>query len=338
MFEYLLAILGQNGWKIKLQPGRWAVALDEENLRGLALLNYPEEYSGAVGLVPPRADYPNIREWQVVVLCSAGVDSQLLKKVSRRTQFWFWDLKKGNVFPYPATRDQRMFDWFRQLAGGKYTEPPFGRKSGKNGLSAKNWFNLGQETFIPVVTYSLIAAILVVFALMTWAGGSTHMDILVAFGAKVDSLIRAGQIWRLLTANFIHIGFIHLAFNLYALWVIGPYAEKLFGHWAYLGLYLLSGIGGTFTSYLFSPALSAGASAAIFGLLGALLFYSWRQPRLWRSGLGLNLIVIIVVNLVFGLIQPEIDNFAHLGGLVSGLLLGGLWHTVRGPGKEQATL
>ncbi|KLU58947.1 rhomboid protease GluP [Peptococcaceae bacterium CEB3] len=338
MFEYFLSVLGQNGWKIEFTAEKWVIVLDENGQRGLALLRYPEDYREEAGFAPPKSTYPGIRHWQVIVFCSAGVDSQMLKKVPVGTQFWFWDLAQGNVFPFPAPRDQGMVAWFRQMAEGTYAEPPFGRESGKRTFLGLHSSASPEKQFVPVVTYALIAAILAVFALMTWAGGSTHMAVLVAFGAKVDDLIREGQIWRLLTANFIHIGFFHLAFNLYALWVIGPFAEKLFGHWVYLLIYLLSGIGGNLSSYLFSPAVSAGASAAIFGLLGALLFYSWRRPQLWRSGLGINLIVIIAVNLILGVIQPEIDNFAHLGGLVSGLVLAALWHTfvlpARGTGSD----
>ena len=73
---------------------------------------------------------------------------------------------------------------------------------------------------------------------------------------------------------------------------------------------------------MFSPALSAGASGAIFGLLGAQLFYSYKRPYLWKSGLGMNLVIVILVNLGFGILQPGIDNYAHLGGLITGALMG----------------
>ena len=79
-------------------------------------------------------------------------------------------------------------------------------------------------------------------------------------------------------------------------------------------------MGGSIASYLFSPVLSAGASGAIFGLLGALLYNSYKRPALWKSGLGMNLVVVILVNFGFGLVQPGIDNFAHLGGLITGTL------------------
>ncbi|HBP63034.1 MAG TPA: rhomboid family intramembrane serine protease, partial [Desulfosporosinus sp.] len=107
-------------------------------------------------------------------------------------------------------------------------------------------------------------------------------------------------------------------FNLYALWALGPLTEESLGHRKFLLIYILSGLGGSIASFVFSTALSAGASGAIFGLLGALLYYSYKRPALWKSGLGMNLVVVILVNLGFGLVQPGIDNFAHLGGLITG--------------------
>ena len=149
---------------------------------------------------------------------------------------------------------------------------------------------------------------------------ATDQRVLIEFGAKVNSLIQAGEVWRLLASTFIHIGIIHLVFNLYALWALGPLTEESFGHRQFLMIYILSGLGGSIASFLFSTALSAGASGSIFGLLGALLFYSYKRPSLWKSGLGMNLVIIIIVNFGFGLSQPGIDNFAHLGGLLTGTL------------------
>jgi rhomboid protease GluP len=102
------------------------------------------------------------------------------------------------------------------------------------------------------------------------------------------------------------------------LWALGPLTEESLGHRKFLLIYILSGLGGSIASFVFSTALSAGASGAIFGLLGALLYYSYKRPALWKSGLGMNLVVVILVNLGFGLVQPGIDNFAHLGGLITG--------------------
>jgi rhomboid protease GluP len=160
---------------------------------------------------------------------------------------------------------------------------------------------------------------------MTLAGGSTKTRNLILFGAKINELILQGQVWRLFTSMFIHIGFVHLAFNLYAFWILGSFSEERLGRVRFLIIYLLSGLGGSIASFLFTDAISAGASGAIFGILGALVPYAWKQPQLWKSGFGKNLIIIIVINLILGVLQPQIDIYAHLGGMIIGLILGFLF-------------
>jgi rhomboid protease GluP len=172
------------------------------------------------------------------------------------------------------------------------------------------------------ITYTLIAINVLIFLLMTLAGGSENYKILILFGAKVNPLIEAGQYWRLFTSIFIHIGFTHLLFNTYALVVLGKFAEKIFNHRKFLLVYLVSGICGSLCSYFFSPNISAGASGAIFGLLGAIVAYGWKNTFLWRSGLITNLLVVLGINLFLGIIVPGLDNYAHLGGLLGGSLLG----------------
>ncbi|MGD8518015.1 MAG: rhomboid family intramembrane serine protease [Anaerolineae bacterium] len=177
----------------------------------------------------------------------------------------------------------------------------------------------------PVVTWILLAAIVVMFALETLAGGSTNTQVLVRFGAKVNPLIAAGEYWRLFTAMFLHIGIVHLAFNGYALVVIGTEAERLLGAGRFLVIYLLSGLFGSLASYAFSTSLSAGASGAIFGLIGALAaFFALHRRRLgaWGRSRLANIAFLLVVNLFLGFTQPGIDNMGHLGGLLSGLALG----------------
>lgn len=175
------------------------------------------------------------------------------------------------------------------------------------------------------VTYIIIFINLFIFLLMTLAGGSTNANVLIFFGAKVNPLIDLGQYWRLLTANFIHIGFTHLLFNTYALFVLGKYSESIFGHAKLVFMYLFCGLTGSTLSYLLSPSLSAGASGAIFGLLGAIIVYGWNNRFLRRSGLITNFLIILGINLVFGMVMPGIDNFGHMGGLLGGLFLGGLF-------------
>ncbi len=177
----------------------------------------------------------------------------------------------------------------------------------------------------PVVTWVLLGIILVVFALETLVGGSTNSEVLVRLGAKVNPLIAQGEYWRLFSAMFLHIGIMHLAFNGYALVVIGTELERLLGWRRFLAIYILSGLFGGLASYAFSDSLSAGASGAIFGIIGALAAFFLRhrqQLGAWGQRRLANIAFLIVINLVLGFTQPAIDNMAHLGGLVSGFCLG----------------
>jgi rhomboid protease GluP len=147
---------------------------------------------------------------------------------------------------------------------------------------------------------------------------------LLLLGAKVNEAIVAGEIWRLVTAVFLHVDVFHIAFNSYALFVFGVQVERRFGRVRFPLIYLASGIAGSSLSFLLSPYPSVGASGAIFGLIGVLGAYLYRY-RDWlvagRARLG-NIVSILLYNLVYGLMIPAVDNWAHIGGLLAGLLLG----------------
>jgi membrane associated rhomboid family serine protease len=142
-------------------------------------------------------------------------------------------------------------------------------------------------------------------------------------GLKVNELIVMGEYWRLITPMFLHGSIIHLGFNLYALFIFGPGLERHFGRPRFIALYLLSGFAGNVLSFLFTDAQSLGSSTAIFGLLGAEGVFLYRNRQLFggsaRRALN-NLILLAVINLVFGLSTPGIDNWGHLGGLIGGTL------------------
>jgi rhomboid protease GluP len=177
----------------------------------------------------------------------------------------------------------------------------------------------------PIATWILLGAIAVMFIVETLAGGSTNIAVLVRLGAKENSLIAAGQYWRLFTLMFLHIGFAHIFFNGYALAMIGTELERIFGVGRFVAIYFLSGLFGSLASYAFVSNPAAGASGAIFGLIGALAaFFLLHRERLgsWGRARLANIVFLIVVNLFLGFRQPGIDNMAHLGGLVSGFGLG----------------
>lgn len=176
----------------------------------------------------------------------------------------------------------------------------------------------------PYVTYALLASNIIAYLLMTIIGLFFGWDLnqqLYVLGAKVNILIAHGQYWRLFTAMFLHVGLVHLFFNSYALYIYGPIVEKLFGKTRFALIYIGSGLYGSLSSYLFSSNPAAGASGAIFGLMGSLLYFRQRKKDSFRRIFGPQLIIIILINLFYGSVQPSIDNWGHIGGLVGGYLI-----------------
>ena len=179
----------------------------------------------------------------------------------------------------------------------------------------------------PIMTYLLLGAIILVWLLMEMSGGSTNSQVLVEFGANYGPRILRGETWRLFTSMFLHIGLTHLAFNAYALFIFGIEMERLYGPDRYIVIYILSGLFGSLASFASRgpQVLSAGASGAIFGVIGMnLAFFLLHRESFGHFGRQrlLNTLFIIGLNLVFGFTMPGIDNLAHLGGLLAGFLLG----------------
>ena len=175
----------------------------------------------------------------------------------------------------------------------------------------------------PIVTYSLIFICVLVFILMYVLGnGSTDNYTLLVFGANVDTLTKNGDYYRLFTSMFLHIGILHLLCNMYSLYIIGKEVENVFGKVKYLIIYLLSGIAGSILSLAFNHnTICAGASGAIFGLLGALLYFGYYYRTYLGATLTRSIIPVIVLNLIIGFTSSGIDNAAHIGGLVGGILI-----------------
>lgn len=179
----------------------------------------------------------------------------------------------------------------------------------------------------PFFTYILLAAIVIIWLLMTLAGGSTNTRVLITFGANYGPGILQGQYWRLFTSMFLHIGIAHLAFNGYALFLFGLEMERLYSPGRYIVVYILSGLYGSLASFATKgpTVLSAGASGAIFGVIGMnLAFFLLHRETLGRFGRARiqGTLLIIGINLVFGFTVPGIDNMAHIGGLLAGIALG----------------
>ena len=178
----------------------------------------------------------------------------------------------------------------------------------------------------PYLTYALLVVNAAVFGLAHLAGGTQDPDVLLDFGAMFGPYVSEGEYWRLFTAMFLHSGYVHLAFNVLGLFIFGQTVERAYGHARFFLVYFLAGLAGGVTSYLFnSIAIAAGASGAIFGIVGALAAFFLLQRKTFGKHAQNNLIavaIIVAINIFIGLSIPGIDNWAHAGGLVAGFVLG----------------
>ena len=180
-----------------------------------------------------------------------------------------------------------------------------------------------------LLTQVIVGINVLVFLAMVLSGVSpmspTRLQ-LVTWGANFAPLSLGSQPWRMLASNYVHIGVIHIFFNMWCLWNLGRLAERIFDRWSYLLIYTASGIAGSLASLWWHPqGIGAGASGAIFGLAGGLIavLYLGKLPmakEALRPTLK-SLVMFAAYNLFFGLV-PGIDNAAHLGGLAAGLALG----------------
>ena len=148
------------------------------------------------------------------------------------------------------------------------------------------------------------------------------------FGGNFGPDIVKGEYWRLLTSNYIHIGFIHLLFNMWCLYSIGLELERFIGSQYFMIVYTLSGISGSTASFFINyNIVGAGASGAIFGISGALLFIVYYLSKKSNKIIQYNyspLLAFIAYNTFYGFIVPGIDNAAHIGGLITGAIIGSM--------------
>lgn len=191
------------------------------------------------------------------------------------------------------------------------------------------------------VTSSLIAANVLIYLAVSALSVSQGVPWNVALVNQIGEIIERGALspaeisqgewYRLLTSIFLHSGFVHLAFNMVALYFLGTFAEEAFGQWRFFTLYVLSGLSGG-VAYLYYQLLfgsldssAVGASGAIFGLLGSILGYALRRGTFsWQNPLIRQLLILLAFNVYLGLSIGNISNTAHMGGLVGGFVFGWL--------------
>ena len=198
--------------------------------------------------------------------------------------------------------------------------------------SRKKDFEIQFKADKPWLTYVIIALNILMYGLLQLVAmrtGTYYEQQLEPFGAKVNNLIMEGQYWRFLTPMFLHADIVHLAVNCYSIYIIGSQVEKIFGRGRFLAIYFVSGFIGSAASFAFSLNSSVGASGAIFGLVGAMLYFSLRRPALLKSSYGVNLVTMLIINLAYGFMNKRIDNHAHIGGFVGGFLSTAAVYTTR---------
>lgn len=182
-----------------------------------------------------------------------------------------------------------------------------------------------------IVVPTIVAINLIIFVIMlTQGAGFTgqNLEIYIEHGANLGALTKTDQWWRLFTAMFLHYGVLHLAFNMWVLWDSGKLVERLYGHFNFAWIYLSTGLFASLSSLYWNmdDVASVGASGAVFGVFGALIGFLLNQkqsiPVLLQKHLMKSALIFTGFSLVMGFTIPAIDNAAHIGGLVSGIIMG----------------
>ena len=173
---------------------------------------------------------------------------------------------------------------------------------------------------LPVITYILLGINILIYIIMYIFGAHDHF--VINYSIHGPSVVHLNEWYRLLTGTFLHADIIHLFFNMYALYLIGSQIESFMGKAKYLTIYFFSALTGSLLSILLTKGYSVGASGAIFGLLGSLAYFGYHYRVYLGNVLKSQIIPIILINLVIGFASNgSIDNFAHIGGLIGGVLI-----------------
>ena len=225
---------------------------------------------------------------------------------------------KSNKFVgefFPKVKDADLSDQVDPVEFFKLTED-MNQKTIKNEKKLAKIFSPKK----PVVTYALIVLNIMVYLYMLLYDGDGSLSYNLA---NNYISLRSGKYYTLITSMFLHADIIHIAFNMYALYILGPQVEKYYGKCKFLLIYFLSGILGNIFSCVFmdSNVFSICASGAIFGLLGSIAYFTYYYRATLQGLLRSQVVPVILLNLVIGLLIPGIDVSAHLGGLIGGVLI-----------------
>lgn len=329
---------------------------DEPRLRlaeGQRLLD-AGDLEAAVTILSPLAGHPD-PEISSAALLAIGTARYRLDDEAGALVAWRESAERGGSnawLGWRAVAEQRVRDGELEEAIGAYREADRAAPAAERGaianriawllketghdFASRRQFNRARgayATFGAYVTWAIIAINVVVFLVDAALSGSGFSLMggggpLVEQGAVFGPAVAAGEWWRILTSAFLHLGLLHLAFNMYALYLFGPIIEQMYGHVEYLVAYLLCAIGGSVLTILAAPETpAAGASGAIFGLLGMAFVVSrrhhvviGRQARAILSQAG----TLLVINLVLTFSLRGISWTGHVGGLLVGVIIGWL--------------
>lgn len=266
-------------------------------------------------------------------LCDA-IQRKFLFNGFKKVNFFFLilsdDIERDKVIlsqPYPF--------WIIDTIGKRimiYDDQPedyYHLRNELESLLISNPININLKSYIPFVTISLIIINIIVFLFTSFHGGEYNTIYLLEHGASYWKYIfEDHEYYRLFTCMFIHFNGEHILNNMITLAIIGTETEKFLGHIRFLAIYLLSGLGASFLSALYYMhnmpdvvTVAAGASGAIFGILGSLIIIMILFKKYRRNIRPMNLIIIAILSISNGYLSSSIDNVAHIGGLLFGIIL-----------------
>ncbi len=235
-----------------------------------------------------------------------NIESIVINKIS--------DLKKNEFINehYPDFKDKVNFKKSDAVNLFEMTEELNNKTVNEDKKLAKVF--MGNDK--PVVTTILIALNVIMFLLSVF-----DYSFVINTFANYYLNVKNGEVYRLITAAFVHANILHIFFNMYALYALGPQIEKFYGRKRYLLIYLGSALLGSLLSVVLTNNVSVGASGAIFGLFGAMLYFGYKYRATLDGFLRSGIIPVIVINLLLGFMIPGIDVYGHIGGLLGGLVL-----------------
>jgi len=255
--------------------------------------------------------------------------------------FWYQDLSSGAVTvsknqPAQLFGIRGLIEKARVGATGDVLTTGNDEPRGFSPGRGYSMTNLEPVHRVPLLTFLIVGINVVILVLMYMAGYPADMRVPLRFGAILPTnILDYGEWWRLFTAMFVHFGAGHFFANVLGLLIFGVRIERYFGRLAFTIIYVVSGLLGSLFSLYFTRGYAAGASGAIYGLIGAIFIYTRMTGRAVELMNWYSLVVFIGVGIAMGFMTPGVDNFGHLGGLIGGVIVGlGMVAVLRRRGRE----